>query len=100
MGPSMGRSPTAAIDYSKPIAANRGLIEDRLIHQAPRQRMDRPRRPEVLVLHHPHKSEVPDRIDPEPGSCYAEPAERPSRDCFPRGSWIHHDLKVHTPAGA
>jgi hypothetical protein len=30
--------------------------------------MDRPRRAEILVLHHPNKRDIPDRIDPKPSA--------------------------------
>jgi hypothetical protein len=76
------------------------LVQDRLRYQAPRPRVDRPRRPEILVLHHPNKREVPDGIDPKPRARDAEPAERAVQDRITRGRGIRHDLKVHAPAGA
>src|SRR5438067_9430195 len=41
------------------------LIDDCLIHEASRQSVNRTRRAETLVLHHPDEREVLDRIDPE-----------------------------------
>src|SRR5258708_4831501 len=62
--------------------------------------MDWPRGTEILVLYHPYKREVPDRIDPEPRPCDAEPTERAVRYRIARGRGIRHNLKVHAPAGA
>src|SRR5271154_4749257 len=55
----MARPTLSKLEFShRLVSLGTSLFHDRLIHQAPRQRVYRPRRSQILVLHHPHEGEV------------------------------------------
>src|SRR5438552_3870389 len=98
-GPASGAPQFAHVVWP-PATDVTALIDDRLIDEAARQSVDRPRRAEVLVLHHADEREILDRIDPEPRAGDAEPGEGTVRDRVSGGCRVHHDLEVHAPAGS
>src|SRR5260221_11052997 len=73
-------------------------VYDRLVNQAPRQPVDRARRLETLVPHHPDEREILNRIDPEPRAGDAEPRDSTVEDRNASRGRIHHILKVNSPA--